>query len=439
MKATEENFLFSHFTAQAAFSFMKHGNNPSPAVAFQLDRKPMIENLRNTVTENDIPWILGLSRMDSEKIAGFAFSLLRHHCNVKEVRENLENRWETASPYLKNRLMWRLLDISDLNDKWRQRFFQFTQNHWDEFNNFNRSFFGPYPQAVINLLSRLGDEGFLKSKKWIYYCSIPGIIRDKKAALAVLNTGETGHDQFTQSIIQSVKDRLLTEGSPGSGTAGEDTGVIGGQLLEFLSNALISYLREDNWKRHIPSEKDGDVFNQLPIVDALRKQVTENDIEYILKYLEENDGETAGLYLSLLKKFSTTHEYVKEWLKHRWRNASPFLKAHLMWRILDSPDMEDEWHRRIFSFVMGNWEEFNGVSSKFLGTPETILSQVIKRVGNPEFPVSKRWAYLCRFPGVVEDKKTAEALMLLAGKTNDNTPFTQEVIEALWSKFYKEN
>ncbi len=114
------------------------------------------------------------------------------------------------------------------------------------------------------------------------------------------------------------------------------------------------------------------------------------------------------------------------------------MRAHLMWRILDYPSLPSEWHRKIFDFIIEteeNWKEFKEVSAKFLGTPQTIVISVLKRLAEPTFPESKKWAYLCSVPEVAEDQAAAKALVSLGCYMSD--PFTQEVAEVLLRRFFQ--
>lgn len=200
--------------------------------------------------------------------------------------------------------------------------------------------------------------------------------------------------------------------------------------LNIVADAVVSYIRVG----HLPTEEEADVLNRLPQINLLRTRIKEEDLAWVFDVLEKRSGEVAGLYLSFLRQYTKRPE-VQARLRERWESAAPFLRAHLMWRILDDPDLPEEWHQRLFDFVLAEWSTFQQVSLKFLGTPQTVVVQALKRIGDPSFPDSKKWAYLCRVPEVAEDQEAAKALVALGLQMKD--PFTREVAQKLLDRFFQ--
>jgi len=199
--------------------------------------------------------------------------------------------------------------------------------------------------------------------------------------------------------------------------------------LSFPADAVVESLRQG----HVPTEQDADWLNRLPIVDFLRSRMTEDDLRWLWPVIENESGERFGLHLSLLRMFTTRRD-VQQRLQQRWQTADAFGKAHLIWRILDDPQLPEEWHRKLFRFVLGDWEEFQKVSLKFLGTPSNVVQQALKRIGDTSFPDSKKWAYLCRVPTVSDDPEAAKALVKLGLLMRDD--FTREVAAELLNRFF---
>jgi hypothetical protein len=105
-----------------------------------------------------------------------------------------------------------------------------------------------------------------------------------------------------------------------------------------------------------------------------------------------------------------------------------------MWRILDDPQLPDEWHRTIFDFVIAEWETFSGVVRMFLGGPKSIIPNVLRRLGDASYPESKKWINFCRLPEIAEDQEAAKALVSLGRLMPD--PFCREVAEVLLQRFF---
>lgn len=422
------------FAADAIIAHLRQGNRPTDSEAAFLDRRPLIDAFRQRITSNDLDWLLGIVNTASEPVAGLACSLLRHHVSAALVKSAFGKRWDSARPYLKNRLMWRMLDDPELPKEWHQRFFEFVLAEWETFRDFNLTFYGNSRAALGRILTRITDPSFPDSKKWIYLCCPIEVVDDQDAAKAVVFLGRSMTDPFAQHVAEvllqrfypSAKEASLQRASS-SITSVEGTEVV--PTLNFTADAIVSSMRENK----IPGEEEADYLNRLPIVDLLRKRIKEEDLVWVREVLNEQSGEVAGLYLSLLRNFDTQAE-VQEFLRSSWEEAPPFLRAHLMWRILDAPELSEEWHQKLFDFVQANWEVFDEVSLKFLGTRKTIVTQALKRIGDSTFPDSKKWAYLCRVPGVAEDKEAAKALVNMGLLMNDS--FTRRVARALLDRFF---
>ena len=421
-------FANTQFVADAILAHIKEGFLPSNEDARRLDSRPLIDTLRSTISGDDIPWLLSIVDSAPDAMAGLACSLLREHATRSEVRTCFENRWYTASPYVKNRLMWRMLDDPALPHQLHQEFFNFILAEWNTFTAFNRGFYGDGKQGIYNLLSRIGDITFPESKKWIYLCCVPAVVEDLDAAKALMTMGLTMNDPFAHEVATRLLQAFLSKSEiyrkqlP-SIESKENDG------FAFISSAVVSHMRSG----HLPWEQEADYLNRLPLIDFLRMRITEDDLPWILKVIDTNTGEVGALCLSLLRRFSSRTD-IQETLRERWNDADTFFKAHLMWRLLDDPNLPSDWHERLFDFVLNEWPTFKEVSLKFLGTPETVVLQALLRMGDSSFPDSMKWAYLCRVPEVAKDQVAAKSLVTLGASMPD--PFCKKVADVLLQRFF---
>jgi hypothetical protein len=425
------DFTTIQFVADAIIAHIRAGHIPSNGDADVLDSRPLIDALRLRVSETDVPWILKCIENESDSAAGLACSLLRAHSVRPEVRQCFENRWQTASPYLKNRLIWRMLDDPELPQALHREFFRFLIDEWDTFVDFNRSFYGDGKKGVLSLLSRIGDPSFPDSKKWIYLCCVPSVIEDNEAAKTLVSIGFTMSDPFAHEVARSLLEHFFTvSGDRNRALAASSNMKVTPPHFDFIADAVVSYLRAG----HLPWDQEADYLNRVPIIDFLRIKIVKADLTWLLRVIETRTGELAAFCLSLLQKFAKERS-IQQILREKWEGADAFLKAHLMWRLLDDPDLPSEWHKRLFDFVLEEWKTFQDVSLKFLGSPQTVVSQVLRRIGDAGFPDSKKWAYLCRVPEVAEDREAAKALLTLGASMSD--PFCREVAGVLLQRFFR--
>ena len=422
-------FMRAPFVADAIVAALKSGSYPSDAEARVLDRRPLIDLLRQRIGNADVRDLLTIVEDGSDGVAGFAVSLLRHHVKQKSVRTCFEARWSKARPHLKNRLMWRLLDDPNLDKAWHERFFDFVQKEWPTFRDFNRDFYGEPGKALASLLNRLADPTFPESKRWIYLCSAPEVVDDRDAAKAIVSLGLSAKDPFQRQVAQKLLKRFFPKKDEGTSPPAPAAKLARDVPLGFLAAAIVRHLRSGNK----PSKQEADYLNRLPIIDALRAQITKEDLPWLFGVVEGKPGEVAAFYLSLVRRF-TGEKAVQRRLRSLWKRPNAFMRAHLMWRLLDDPHLPKAWHERLFKFVLAEWKTFQAVSLKFLGTPETVVTQALKRIGDSSFPETKKWAYLCRVPQVAQDQEAAKALVTLGRSMPD--PFARKVAGVLLQRFF---
>jgi hypothetical protein len=205
----ERDFMATPFVADAVIAYMRGGNVPTDAEAALLDRIPVIDALRQRVLDDDVSWILNIIEKETGQAAGLACSLLRKHALRPDVKSCFDNRWGTANPYLKNRLMWRMLDDPQLPQVRHREFFEFVLANWDTFRDFNLEFYGRGAESFRNIRSRIEDPSFPASKKWIYLCCAPDAIEDRGEAKALVEQGLSMTDPFAREVAVTLLERFF--------------------------------------------------------------------------------------------------------------------------------------------------------------------------------------------------------------------------------------
>jgi hypothetical protein len=174
--------------ADSVLKAMRCGQFPRGNDAEKLDRPPLIDALRSQATASDIAWLLPLINHEDDKLAGLAASMLRMLRCEPGVRETYEARWRTGTPYLKARIMWRLLDFEDIDAAWHLDFRKFVLDTWGEFSRYNLGFYGRDDVAIAKLMPRLEDGLAPASKRWIQLCVIPSAVSDRERASGLMDS-----------------------------------------------------------------------------------------------------------------------------------------------------------------------------------------------------------------------------------------------------------
>jgi hypothetical protein len=414
----------SEFVARAVLARMRGGHLPGPTVAPHLDSLPFIDTLRSRVQAEDVQWLLSLVQMREPGIAGLAVSALRGHLS-RNVYQIFQERWKDAPVYLQHRLMWRLLDDPQLDPVWQNRFTNFIFDNWQAFCDCNRQFFGE--GGLTALVERLGDDSFRSAKHWIYYCCAPAVV-DESTARAFLVFGQRQQDDRCRKICS----KLLQEGwldklpEPRRNAADTHTGA-----LHYVAEAVVDLLRRDPDER--PFEAESGWLNRMPVIDAIRQYVRPDDLTWLLPSIDVESRQTRAFLLSLLQPHSNRPD-VRDRLQAYWRDpgADAYTRAHLMWRILDDPDLPREWHERLCAFVFAEWKTFAEVCGSFTND-ESMVVHSLKRMNDTRMPATKHWVYLCLASCAPETEQIA-ARTLIGMKSSDAEAFVKTVASRLLTR-----
>ncbi len=204
--------------------------------------------------------------------------------------------------------------------------------------------------------------------------------------------------------------------------------------LTFAARAVMTKIR--NGSDSLPSENDANRIDRLPFIDHLRREVTEADIPLICSLFDESRQELSGLLVSLVRNHRR-HRMVIDLLQRAWDTGNAMIRARAAWRLLDLPEISEEWKQRIFDYILAEWDTFNEVSSRFYAGADKIVEWTLKRITDPTFAREKRWIYLCALPYAASDKGAAKALLAL--HKNDEDAFTANVAQTLLSRFFPES
>lgn len=177
------------------------------------------------------------------------------------------------------------------------------------------------------------------------------------------------------------------------------------------------------------SNEDCERLTTMGYMDVLRLHVTEHDLDWILPDILKYSDERGALQINLTSRFATRDD-VKALLRDSWPEANVHQKSHLLWRILDDPELPDWWHSQLFEFVQEEWDQFQRTCSHFYGgTPEGMVAGTVNRYLNPSVPQSKKWAYVCNLATVQDYPFVVDFFLQQASQSGDE--FESRVAVAL--------
>jgi hypothetical protein len=203
---------------------------------------------------------------------------------------------------------------------------------------------------------------------------------------------------------------------------------------QFLAQAILRQIREHIW----PTGKEAQIIMKLPLIASLRNQLTQGDAEVCLKVVEERDDATSAFAALLLRPFCV-ESTVQRRLLVRWNSASPELRCHLVWRILDDPCLSASKHRELLEYILENWEVWKSTLNNFFHSdPGDVLGKVEARLADGSTPESKKWVYLCGLPEFASNQHASRDLIeRFAEQTGDR--FNREVcfrlVRQFWPKY----
>lgn len=202
------------------------------------------------------------------------------------------------------------------------------------------------------------------------------------------------------------------------------------EQLTLIAEGILARCRRS--PAEFPDELNSDKYNQRPLIDQLRQLTTEGDLKWIKAGISEERIKLAGLLISLLEPFDQAPA-VHDYLWQLWTNASPQMRAQLIWRILDKPGLGEDKKRELLDFVLTNWTTFNTAATKFLSKHASVIEQVRQRLLDPRWP-EKKWIYLCRLVQPEVDQFAVR--QLLEEHLHDNDGFTRCVAQTLLNRFF---
>ncbi|SFC93964.1 hypothetical protein SAMN05421780_11343 [Flexibacter flexilis DSM 6793] len=174
-----------------------------------------------------------------------------------------------------------------------------------------------------------------------------------------------------------------------------------------------------------------DDMNSFPLVDYLREQVIDSDVEVIISLIKSEDINLCYLGLNLVNRVLHL-ELIKKYLITFWNNTDDYERRYfLMWPLLNNSQLTEKMHKEIFEFVTDNWEKWKLDYTKFAGGSANLVSFSEKRFYDKKFPNSKKWIYILGLKAI--GNKTDIHVALSKFKLDNSNEMQQKVLSILKS------
>jgi hypothetical protein len=161
-------------------------------------------------------------------------------------------------------------------------------------------------------------------------------------------------------------------------------------------------------------------------------------VERMLQVAEAEAGARPAFALALIRHACSQPDIAARLRRLFDERAAtdPALACHLVWRVLDDPDLPEEWHSRLIDYLMSNWDAWKQHLAEFKEPgPGAMIAVIQGRLDDPTYPSSKKWIYLLCLPdGLASDGHEAERMIREAAGSGEGN--IRSVAEALLRRFY---
>lgn len=184
-----------------------------------------------------------------------------------------------------------------------------------------------------------------------------------------------------------------------------------------------------------PDEGDAARLLYAAEVKIMRELVAKRPtlVERVLQIAESETGARPAFALALIRHACSepaTAARLRRLFDER-ATTDPRLACHLVWRVLDDPDLPEDWHKRLIDYLMSNWDAWKRHLAEFREPgPDGMIAVIRGRLDDPTYPSSKKWIYLLCLPdGLASDGQEAERMIRkAAGSGEENIRFVAEVL-----------
>ena len=204
----------------------------------------------------------------------------------------------------------------------------------------------------------------------------------------------------------------------------------------YVADAIVSRLASGAW----PSDEDAAHLLYAPEIPQMRMLVPDYPglASALLKVASSETGNRAAFSLSLLRHVAAGPEWAQSLRDLFLKNGdtNPTFACHVIWRLLDNPELPLDWHDSLFKYILGHWDAWKRHSAEFEEPgPLEMVTAVENRLSDPTFPASKKWIYLLCLPdGLATDAMAAKRIVERETESSDKfrAYVATEIVHRFW-------
>ena len=168
----------------------------------------LIDSLREYIDQEDLNILEKGIESNYVQTRGLFITLLKDYINVEKVSNFLKHIWNKTNDFSeKNKIMFRLLEIDNLDTELLYSFYEFINTNWEKFLSSVVYRTGGKDKVMDYVIRRINDCNFPEKKNWVYLCCSLAS-NDEVAVLNLLNSHKDADYPFDNDFINVLKNKI---------------------------------------------------------------------------------------------------------------------------------------------------------------------------------------------------------------------------------------
>ena len=190
---------------------LRLGKGVSEDIQTRVAMFPTIDLVRSQLQDSDVSELMKAAGTDPVASGGVAFALLSPFAENDRVSEFLTTQWMNATSFVRrNNILWPMLEIQSLPDRYHEEGFAFVNEHLNEFVENCFPWWGSRLQILDAVKKRMDYKKTRRTKHWIYLCVAMGS-DDRDGLRHLLEETARSPSGISASVANTLRKRLMQE------------------------------------------------------------------------------------------------------------------------------------------------------------------------------------------------------------------------------------